>query len=122
MRDVAVALLWLLVTACSNHDASRPSSRPRAQGSGDAGDKTIMFIEIEGTLAELAALRGIDGLEMERGASDIGGRHRIGAMVTRKGALLDIHARGLETRVVMDEAEAQRRMQVEREEIEKARD
>ena len=83
----------------------------------------MMFIEIEGTLAELAALRGIDGLEIERGASDIGGgRHRVGAMVRRKGALLDIQARGLKTRVVMDEAEAQRRMEAERQDMEKAAD
>jgi hypothetical protein len=80
-----------------------------------------MFIEIQGTLAELAALKTIDGLDLERGATDIGGgRHKIGAMVTRKGALLDIQTRGLETNVVMDEAEAERRMQVEREEIQKA--
>lgn len=43
-------------------------------------------------------------------------------MVTRKGALLDVQARGLKTRIVMDEAEAERRMQVEREEIQRASD
>jgi hypothetical protein len=109
------------LTACSGHDAGRPAPTPVQQASGDAGDKTVMFIEIEGTLAELAALKQIDGLDLERGASDIGGgRHKVGAMVTRKGALLDIQARGLKTRIVMDEAEAARRMQAEREEIDRA--
>jgi hypothetical protein len=121
-----VVWVWLALaasTACSGHDVTRANPPPVQQAPGDVGGKTVMFIEIEGTLPELAALKGIDGLELERGASDIGGgRHRIGAMVTRKGALLDVQARGLKTRIVMDEAEAERRMQVEREEIERAGD
>jgi len=80
-----------------------------------------MFIDIEGPLVELAALRGIAGLELERGASPVGGgRHRVGAYVSRKGALSEVRARGLTTRVVMDEAEARRRIEVEREQIRKA--
>ena len=77
---------------------------------------TTMFIEVEGTKAELRALQGIAGLELERGATDLGGgRFKVGAMVRRKGAMLDIQARGLAVRVIMDEAEAQRRMDEEQE-------
>jgi hypothetical protein len=115
---------WLVLaalTACGGNDASLPRTTPVQQASGDVGDKTVLFIEIEGTLAELAALKEIDGLDLERGASDLGGgRHKVGAMVTRKGTLLEVQARGLETRIVMDEAEAERRMQAERDEIERA--
>lgn len=115
---VRVWLAVIVVAACSGHDTIRPTPTPVPQASGDAGDKTVMFIEIEGTLAELAALKTIDGLELERGASDIGGRHKVGAMVRRKGVLLDVQARGLKTRVVMDEEEANRRMEVERQQME----
>jgi hypothetical protein len=77
---------------------------------------TTMFIEIEGTKAELRALQGIAGLDLERGASDLGGgRFKVGAMVRRKGAMLDIQARGLAVRVIMDEAEVQRRIDEEQE-------
>lgn len=127
MRMGGIVGVWFALAvsvACSGHDASRANPPPPVQqGPGDAGDKTVMFIEIEGTLPDLAALKGLAGLELERGAADIGGgRHRVGAMVTRKGALLDVQARGLKTRIVMDEAEAERRMQVEREEIQRAGD
>lgn len=72
---------------------------------------TTMFIEIEGTKAELRALQGIDGLELPRGATDLGGgRFKVRAFVQRKGVLLDLQARKLTVRVVRDEADVTRKI------------
>lgn len=81
-----------------------------------AEDATVMFVDIEGRLDELRALRGIDGLVLERGAANVrGDRFHVGAMVRRRSALRAVEARGLLVRIVMDEAEARRRMAAERE-------
>jgi hypothetical protein len=86
-----------------------------------AADATVMFVDIEGTLDELRALRGIEGLELERGASNVrGDRFHVGAFVRRRSALRAVEARGLMVRIVMDEAEARRRMAAEQEAMRRA--
>jgi hypothetical protein len=68
------------------------------------------FVEIEGTLQELRALHGIEGLKLQGGERDLGGgRWRASATVTRNEAFEEMKRRGLTVHVTMDEDEALRR-------------
>lgn len=112
MTSTRMATIAALVLGCAS--AVEPVEDAR-------GDATLMFVEIEGPLDELRRLRAIAGLVLERGASDAGeGRGRVGVMVRRRSALREVEARGLAVRVVMDEAEARRRIEAERDAIQAA--
>ena len=56
----------------------------------------MMFVHIEGTLDELRGLTTLKGLELQRGAHDLGGgRWRASGVVRVKSLIDDIKARGL---------------------------
>lgn len=118
-RIRAGALAWALA-ALGCGGAPEPPAASR-EVTAEPADATVMFIDIEGTLDELRALRGIDGLELERGASNAGGdRFHVGGYVRRRSALREVEARGLLVRIVMDEAAARRRMAAEQEAMQRA--
>ncbi len=116
-RTSASLLAFAVLAACGGSPEA-PAGAERDEPSDDA---TVMFVDIEGTLDELRALRSIDGLELERGAGNVDGdRFHVGAYVSRRRALRAVEARGCLVRIVMDEAEARRRMAAEQEAFRRA--
>jgi hypothetical protein len=106
-RPLVAALALAATPACKAREPSRTPPSARSEGA----DKTAIFIQIEGPLPDLQGLARIEGLDLQRGAHDLGGgRYRASAFAESKAAVDEVRARGLVVKVIMDEDETKRRM------------
>lgn len=117
VRGSRMWMVVVVVLACSSNIAQPDhGSAPTPVSSAAAGDDTMMFVHIEGTLDELRGLTTLKGLELQRGAHDLGGgRWRASGVVRVKSLIDDIKARGLTVTVTMDEDEVDRRVKADHE-------
>jgi hypothetical protein len=72
----------------------------------------MIQVEMEGPLDVLRRNTVMRGLEIQRRVDDLGGgRARAYALITIAGVVADLEGQGLTVRVVMDEAEMDRRIE-----------
>ena len=74
----------------------------------------MVFVQIEGTLDELRGVAKLAGLQLSRGAHDLGGgRWRAAGVVESKAVLDELAARGLKVTITLDENAVDRRLKNE---------